>query len=73
MDNNNLDFTLQSNCPLPVQLKEATSPMRKVNLGSERKDFLVFRKVRGSHGNLVTALLLSHLFQDIQSFFDCST
>jgi len=72
LDNNNLDFSLQSNCPLPVQLKEATSQMRKVNLGSERKDFLVFIKVRGSHGNLVTALLLSRLFQDIQSFFDCS-
>lgn len=70
LDNNNLGFSLQSSSPLPVQLKEATSQMRKVNLGSERKEFLAFIKVRGSHGNLVTALILSHLFQDTQSFFD---
>lgn len=64
LDNNNPGFSLQNSSPLPLQLKEATSQMRKVNLGSKRKESLVFIKVRGSHGNLVIALILSNLFQD---------
>lgn len=72
LDNNNSGFSLQNSSPLPVQLKEATSQMRKVNLGSERKESLVFIKVRGSHGNLVTARILSSLFQDTQPFFSYS-
>lgn len=72
LDNNNPGFSLQNSSPLPKQLKEATSQMRKANLGSERKDSLVFIKVRGSHGNLVTALILSNLFQDTQPFFSYS-